>query len=54
MDLPETKQASNKAGEIIENMVPSGKLELRDAITGLCVLNEKQGFIYGFQYATLH
>lgn len=51
VDLPETKQASNEVGEIIENMVPSGKLELQDAITGLCALNEKQGFIYGFQYA---
>lgn len=47
-ELPETEKASERLYDLL------GKefiLEHEDIITSLTSANEKQGFIYGFQYA---
>lgn len=54
-DLPETSEASDRFWEYMkQNFSIEGKLvDIDSCMTEVAVQNEKQGFIYGFQYAVM-
>lgn len=56
VDLPETKDAEKRFWEYAgKNMLQDGeyakKCELESVLYGVAYFNEKQGFMYGFNYA---
>lgn len=51
-DMPETKEARDAMEAALESaMSRDSYLECEDAICACMSANEKQGFIFGFQYA---
>lgn len=55
-DLPETKEAESRFWEYVkENIFRVGiqlkELDLENALYDVAFFNEKQGFLYGFNYA---
>lgn len=52
-DLPETLQAYRDAMAYLKEhkMPPKIEMEVNDLLSDIAYKNERQGFLYGFQYA---
>ena len=52
-DLPETLQAYRDAMDYLKEhkMPPKIEMEVDDLLSDIAYKNERQGFLYGFQYA---
>ena len=52
VDLPETLEVRAEFERNVEELIPAEKkMYFNDSLMALTAANEKQGFLYGFQYA---